>query len=124
MYLFFEATVDRLARLYLIEGCHIQQQISWPCQRQLATTLLAQTKNFLDSHQLAWQDLKGLAVFAGPAGFTDLRITHAVANTLAYSLQIPIVNAASDDWQSICCQKLQQGDNMQIVVPNYGRLPI
>ena len=70
---------------------------------------------------LKGSDLEGLGVLAGPAGFTDLRVIHVVANALAYSLRIPVVNQAGKDWRTQVVSRLERGENDQIVKPDYGR---
>jgi hypothetical protein len=43
-----------------------------------------------------------------------------VLNTLADTLQIPIVGAAGSDWEQHSLERLRQGDNDGIVLPEYG----
>ena len=90
---------------------------------RLAQTLLADILRLLKSQGQSLESLKGLAVFAGPAAFTDLRASHAVANALAYSLSIPVVNGRGTNWQSRSLQKLQAGGGTQQITPHYGQLP-
>ena len=123
MYLFIEANNDSQARLDLISVDEYKSinHISWACDRSLSQTLLKNIDSFIKSNQLSLSDLKGLAVFAGPASFTNLRITHTVANTLAYGLEIAIVNSSAKDWKKDCWQKLNQNQNFKIIKPNYGK---
>ncbi|MCY4088675.1 MAG: hypothetical protein OXF49_00900 [Candidatus Saccharibacteria bacterium] len=126
MYLFIESNPQYQAGLYLIStsaNFKIVDQLIWTTNQDLAETLLKQIVIFLKSNNLALSDLRGLGVFAGPAGFTDLRVTHVIANTLAYSLQIPITNAQTKTWQEQCFKALRQGQNFKIIKPFYGRLP-
>lgn len=95
----------------------------WACDRQLSQTLLANLKELLETAGVGFADLSGIGVFAGPAGFTDLRITHTVANTLAYGLGLPVVNAGGAAWRQTCRRRLAAGENDWIIKPDYGRPP-
>ena len=87
----------------------------------------------MQGENIAWQDLSGLAVFAGPGSFTGLRIGATIMNTLASSIDIPIIAAtnsdfsvqndenSTDDWREIARQKLANGENDKIALPFYGR---
>lgn len=53
--------------------------------------LLKSIEFILTKNKLKATDLSGIMAVTGPGPFTSLRIAVAVANTLAYSLQIPAV---------------------------------
>ena len=125
--------------MYLLIGADAQQEASltlykppstlpvaeqkWSVDRDLAQTLLARILSFLKEQNLELGDLSGLGVFAGPAAFTNLRVTHTIANTLAYSLEISVVNAADPNWQQRCYQALSDGRNQRLIKPDYGLPP-
>jgi len=96
---------------------------TWQAHRALAETIHLKIKQVLDAQTISLQQLGGLIVFQGPGSFTGLRIGITVANTLADSLQIPIVGATTDDWALQGVQALLHGDNAQLVIPEYGALP-
>ena len=123
MYLFIAANSEQVAELYLFgsEPAPASAGCRWPIKRDLAQYLLLRIKTFLADNSLSFQDLSGLGVYAGPASFTNLRITHTVANTLAYALQIPIVNASTEHWQQNCWRLLKVGEDFKIIKPFYGR---
>ena len=52
--------------------------------------------------------------------FYGLRIGLTVVNTLADSLNIPIVGAMGDNWRDLALDKLRSGENEKIVMPEYG----
>ncbi len=96
---------------------------TWLAHRQLAETTHLQIKELLESQSFNLDDLQGIAAFQGPGSFTGLRIGLSVANTLAYSLDIPIVATTGDDWLEQSVQSLQRGHSQQVVLPEYGAMP-
>ena len=68
--------------------------------REMARSTLAFLEEILQGEGVIWQDLNGLAVFAGPGSFTGLRIGTTIMNTLASSLDIPIVAATNSDFSA------------------------
>jgi tRNA threonylcarbamoyladenosine biosynthesis protein TsaB len=92
----------------------------WEAGRELAKSLLGYLEEKLNDQQASWKDVTGLAVFRGPGSFTGLRIGMTVMNTLADSLQIPIVGETGENWQEQALERLKRGENDQIVLPEYG----
>ena len=93
---------------------------SWEAHRELSVTLLSKIKELLNQQQKDWPDIDGIGVFAGPGSFTGLRISHAMANALAYASDIPAANAGGDRWQQGCIESLNKG-GQKITTPDYGR---
>ena len=52
--------------------------------------LLPMIEKLLKNNNLGFKDLKGIEVKTGPGSFTGLRVGVSVANSLAYSLGIPV----------------------------------
>ena len=93
---------------------------NWESGRELAKGLLEFIEKELSFQGKAWQDITGLVIFKGPGSFTGLRIGITVFNTLAYANNWPIVGASGDTWRQEGVQRLADGDNDAIVVPEYG----
>lgn len=53
--------------------------------------LLPKINKLLESHKVKLSNLKAIAVFQGPGSYTGLRVGISVANALAWSLDIPVV---------------------------------
>lgn len=52
--------------------------------------ILLAISRFLDEEKVTLKELTAIEVETGPGAFTSLRVGIAIANTLAWSLQIPI----------------------------------
>lgn len=92
----------------------------WQSDRSLARNLLKHLHEFLLKNNYDWQDIQSIAVFEGPGSFTGLRIGITVANTLADGLNVPIVGSGGDGWQVNAINRLKNGENDKIALPNYG----
>jgi len=101
--------------LTVIDG-DSRQSYEWEAGRTLAHGLL----RFLQEKTGDLHKITGIGVMKGPGSFTGLRIGLAVANTLADSLNVPIVGVGGDDWQELALEKLRAGENEKIVMPEYG----
>lgn len=106
-------------RLTLIDG-EARVNDAWEANRDLAKGLLGYLEQQLQAQQKSWRDLTGLVAFKGPGSFTGLRIGLTVMNTLADSLNIPIVGEMGEAWQEQGLARLRQGENDQLVLPEYG----
>ncbi len=109
------------AELYLYENRKKVAEIRWQAHRELAETIHKKIDTLLQGRPL--KDVQGIVTYRGPGSFTGLRIGVSVANALAYSLNIPIVSAAGEDWIEKGIKALQEGKNERIIVPDYGRPP-
>jgi tRNA threonylcarbamoyladenosine biosynthesis protein TsaB len=108
------------AELYL---CHDQEQLAhkvWNADRTLAGSLLSAIEALLKQNHKRLDQVEAVGVFSGPGSFTGLRIGHSVANTLAYSLKVPIVGASGRGWRAEATTKLCASQNDRIALPEYG----
>ena len=73
--------------------------------------------------------LQAISVVSGPASFTALRIGVVTANTLAWSLQVPIVSFKLTEFENLdelarlVSAKVKSGRSEVIVKPFYGSQP-
>ena len=90
-----------------------------------AEKLLPFIVSLLRRHNFSFKDLKGVFVAHGPGRFTSLRIGIATANTLAFSLKIPVLgidlqeNAIYVKFDKLA-KKFKKG---VYALPEYGREP-
>lgn len=108
------------AEIYIYDGKEEVVSKTWEAHRALARDLLKEINELLSSQNMTPEELNGIAVFEGPGSFTGLRIGITTANTLAYSLEIPIVSAMGESWIQDAITKLENGENQEIVAPHYG----
>jgi tRNA threonylcarbamoyladenosine biosynthesis protein TsaB len=108
------------AEIGLFNGLEQLAYESWHAHRALAETLHSKIRDLLSSQNKELKDVTGIVCFKGPGSFTGLRIGLTVADTLAYSLHIPIVGSTSDDWIQEGIKRLQTGKNEKITLPEYG----
>ena len=92
----------------------------WEAHRQLAETLHTTIETVLSSSGVTWADIEAVAVYQGPGSFTGLRIGISVANTIAASLDVPIVGTTGDSWVKDAVANIQAGTNTDVVLPEYG----
>lgn len=108
------------AELYLIADGKVLDSYMWQAHRQLSDTLLGKIETLLQNHKLTLPSLEGIVVYSGPGSFTGLRIGISLANTLAYSLHIPITSGTKEQWLKQALGQLKQQGDPQIIIPEYG----
>jgi tRNA threonylcarbamoyladenosine biosynthesis protein TsaB len=97
--------------------------------RELNALIVKRLDKVLSYSQEHQSTLKGIIVAAGPGSFTGLRIGMSVANTLAYTLDVPIVAPAETKSAEDLCQnglkmlKSRGATFDEAVVPHYGAEP-
>ena len=111
------------AELGLFDGTTKLAYSAWPAHRQLAETIHLKLKELLGSQGRGLDELGGVAFYKGPGSFTGLRIGLSVANTLADSLDLPIVSESGETWLETACARLERGDDEDLALPEYGSEP-
>lgn len=111
------------AEIGLFEDGQPMSVVRWQAHKALSKTIHGQIENLLKKTGLGWPDLTGIIGFAGPGSFTGLRIGLSVANTLASTLDIPIVSASGEQWIKDGQALLQKNRGQKMVLPNYGQPP-
>lgn len=96
------------------------REIEWQADRELAKGLLQFIQEQLAEQGYDWNHIEGIGAYKGPGSFTGLRIGLTVLNTLADSRQIAIVGETGDDWKSTAVERLENGENDRIILPEYG----
>jgi tRNA threonylcarbamoyladenosine biosynthesis protein TsaB len=104
----------------LYEDSNPIEHLKWLAHLELAETIHKKVSGLLERTNKGWHELSGLVVYKGPGSFTGLRIGIAFANTLAYSLDIPIIGSTKDSWVNSGIKQLLNNKNEKNVTPEYG----
>lgn len=94
---------------------------TWEAHRKLAETIHKTIDDVLAEAGISAENVQGIVAYEGPGSFTGLRIGLTVANTLAYSLRVPIVAAQTENWIEMGITRLHAGEQDEIALPFYGR---
>lgn len=113
-------TDNPLAEIGLFDGQTKLAYETWQAHRQLAETIHQKIDQLLTVQGQSLYSVEGIVVFQGPGSFTGLRIGLAVANALAYGLEIPIIASNGKNWIKSGIARLQKGETDRTAVPNYG----
>lgn len=83
--------------------------------------LLIKIEKLLKSQKKSFQDLTAIVVNQGPGSFTGVRVGVAVANTLAWSLNIPVFGFKDGNLEQeiLKLKKLKLSKFSNIVLPHY-----
>lgn len=113
-------TSTMACRITLIDGDRRLEE-EWEVGRQLADQLIGHLREFLTAHDASWSDISSIIIFKGPGSFTGLRIGLTVMNTMAETLDVPIVGVSGENWVNEGRRRLESGENDRLVMPLYGR---
>jgi tRNA threonylcarbamoyladenosine biosynthesis protein TsaB len=108
------------AEIGLYDGQKHSAYKKWYAHRELSVTIHKVIQELLDQTGNNWHSIEAVAVYKGPGSFTGLRIGITVADTVAYSLGVPIAGGSGEDWIEKTIAGLLQGVNEQITLPEYG----
>ncbi len=120
MYVLTLRTDKPEAEIGLYENAQKQDDIIWQAHRQLAETIHQKIEELLSNNDIRQEDLSGIIVFQGPGSFTGLRIGMSVANTLAYSMNVPVLAETGEAWLQSGLEKIHAAQPGQWVTPYYG----
>lgn len=103
---------DKLIEMDVFEG-----------YKTLSSLLLTKIESLLTKHQIEIKDLGGIVCFTGPGSFTGLRIGISMANSISYSLNIPIAQINKDQEYADGYDSLINNQNKRALIPFYGAEP-
>jgi len=103
-------------------------ECDWLAGRNLSADILVKLQKIFNDADKDLKKISGIIVNSGPGSFTGLRIGISVANTLAYSLDVPIVGVSktSEEKQLLetGLKKIKVMNNfLRPITPEYGREP-
>lgn len=123
MYILTIRTDKPIAEIGLYQDKKKLAYKKWQGHRLLSVTLHQQIEKVLSAEKKRYNDISGIVFFAGPGSFTGLRIGASVASSLAFGLDIPIINSSGADWIKNGSSKISAGKNDKVALPKYGAKP-
>ncbi|MFC1598937.1 tRNA (adenosine(37)-N6)-threonylcarbamoyltransferase complex dimerization subunit type 1 TsaB [Patescibacteria group bacterium] len=96
MILFINTSKVGKLDVFLIKDNNSRAQLSLAGNYKVSENLLKLIDKLLENNNITKKQLKGIICIAGPGPFTSLRIAVTIANTLAYTLKIPVVDVIDD----------------------------
>lgn len=113
-------TDQKTAEVGLFDSKEQLDYIKWQAHLELSATIHKKIEETLQSQKLSWDDIEGIVFYEGPGSFTGLRIGASVANALASSCDIPVVQTSGDDWINDGVKQLSKNSTNRAVIPEYG----
>ena len=108
------------AELYLYKDQKLVAEYSWLAGRELSSSLMIQIEKFLNNNDVEIKNLNAMIVYEGPGSFTGLRIGITVANSIAYSLDIPVSASGGLNWAQQAIDKIDSKKFTVGATPIYG----
>lgn len=120
-------TSDEIMKIGLINstGKWIKKN-SWSSVHNESEVLLKKIESLLNSAKSSKKSIKRIVVCLGPGSYTALRVGISSANSIAYSLNVPIVGFKKDDEDQEFKEALlsKSGDKFhKVVLPVYKKEP-
>ena len=104
------------AEVYVYSDNEVVVSRVWEAHRTLARDVLRVCSEACEEAGITLQQIMGVIIYQGPGSFTGLRIGVTTANTMAYSLSIPIVGVTGDEWITHGLTRLHNGENDQTII--------
>ena len=128
MILFINTSKTDLIQVKLIKDDQIIGQLENHEEYKQSELLLSIIDNLLKQKRIKIESLKFIAVVTGPGAFSALRLGVTTANTLAWSLKIPIIELSVEDVENdeILLKNLKAkvlNPQSLILTPKYGKEP-
>jgi len=128
MILVIDTTDFKHAIVALIDNSKIKSKKKFSAQYKQSEKLLKEIDRLFIASKLKLKRLRGIIVISGPGPFTAVRIGVTVANTLSWSLRIPIAGIKKDNLNlnELASQSkniFKKSKNKEIVIPHYGKEP-
>jgi len=89
-------------------------------RRGMSEDLLAAIDGILKKNNFELKDLEAILVNCGPGSFTGVRVGVTVANTLGWSLSIPVVGYRDGELEKYLSRNITKGEFSKPVLPFYS----
>lgn len=104
-------TTDRECKVGFFDGANIDR-IKWCWEKDTGTEVLENIDKLLKKRQKKLKSVKTILVNQGPGSYTGTRVGITIANTLGWSLNIPVFGYSGKDFKEIAKEifkKLKSG---------------
>ncbi len=114
-------TTDKNCVVSLGDGDTIINSIKWQWKKDTGTEVLKNIDKLLKKSKKNLKDLKAILVNRGPGSFTGTRVGITVANTLGWSLDVPVIGYRDGELEKVLAKisKNKQTKFSSIAVPYY-----
>lgn len=120
----FIDSASQIPEAVLFCECKNIEEIKFENDRSLSEELLQKIEGTIRKHQISKADLSAIFVNPGPGSYTGLRVGVTTANTLAFSLNIPILSAKKENVAQEIESLRAENDKFSCpVMPIYGQPP-
>jgi tRNA A37 threonylcarbamoyladenosine modification protein TsaB len=129
MILIVNTTIRDRVLLGLIKNGKLIDRYNEIVNYRQAEKLLIIVDKLLRAHKLKVKNLHGVVVVVGPGGFSSVRLGIILANTLGYSLDIPVVGLVATDFENLeklaksGFRKIKNKKSFNMAQPFYGGEP-
>jgi tRNA threonylcarbamoyladenosine biosynthesis protein TsaB len=111
-------TSEKKCMVEIFDGRKIDQ-LSWPWQKDTGSEVLERIKKILLKHSLKLSEVEAIAVNQGPGSYTGVRVGITVANTLSWSLDIPVIGYNAGNIEKMLAKITDDLKNRKISPPRF-----
>lgn len=113
-------TIQKECLVQIIDD-ELSDQVKWLYKEDTGSEILKKIKNLLNKHQKKITDLRAILVNVAPGSYTGVRIGVTVANTLAWSLNIPVFGYTSGNYSEIIKRAQKTSSSFsELALPTYS----
>ncbi|MBM2820257.1 MAG: peptidase glycoprotease [Candidatus Berkelbacteria bacterium] len=115
-------TINNNCQVALYDGKN-SDILKWQWKTDTGSEVLKNIQELLKKHKKNLIDIKAIIVNQGPGSYTGTRVGIVIANTLGWSLNIPVFGYSNQKPETVArkiCQKLSKGQ----LFPDHFPTPI
>lgn len=106
-------TTDKECRVSIYDGRNIESQ-KWFWRKDTGTEVLRNIQKLFEKRKKNLKDIKTIAVNQGPGSYTGTRVGITIANTLGWTLNVPVLGYTNKKTADITRSILRKFKNGQL----------
>lgn len=116
-------TTNKECEIMLYENASINSiaDVKWYWKKDTGTETLENINKLLKKLRKKLEDLKMILVNHGPGSFTGVRVGVTMANTLGWSLNIPVIGYREGELDKVFKNKITKSRFSKPVLPYYSK---